>query len=55
MTDRGKLALLLGVIVAGLSPSFVDWEQSPEYRGQMLAWYSAAALLIAFGLWDGGR
>jgi hypothetical protein len=54
MTGRGKLALLAGIIVAGLSPSFVDWEQSPEYHRQMIAWYGAAAVLIIFGLWDGG-
>ncbi len=54
MTGRGKVALLAGVIVAGLSPSFVDWKQSPELRGQMIAYYGAAIALVVFGLWDGG-
>jgi hypothetical protein len=54
MTGRGKLALLAGIIIAGASPSFVDWEQSPEYRHQIIAWYGAATVLIVFGLWDGG-
>jgi hypothetical protein len=53
MTGRGKLALLAGVIVAGLSPSFIDWKQSPEDRSQMVAWYAAVAVLVVFGLWDG--
>lgn len=53
MTGRGKLALLAGILVAGASPSFVDWEQSPEYRRQIVVWYGAAVFLIAFGLWDG--
>ena len=54
MSNRGKLSLLAGIIVAGLSPSFVDWEQSPEYRWQIILWYGAATILIVFGLWDGG-
>lgn len=54
MTGRGKFSLLLGIIVCGLSPSFVDWQQSPEYRWEIIIWYGVAILLIVFGLWDGG-
>ena len=53
MTPRGRIALAAGILVAGLSPSFVDWQQSPEYRGQIVAWYGVALGLVAFGLWDG--
>jgi hypothetical protein len=53
MTPRGKVALLVGVLVAGLSPSFVDWQQSPEYRREILIWYGVAGSLVVFGLWDG--
>lgn len=52
MTGRGKIAILAGVIIGGLSPSFVDWQQSPEYRREIVIWYAIAASLVAFGLWD---
>lgn len=54
MTDLGKLSLMAGILIAGLSPSFIDWEQSPELRNQMYAWYIVVFILVAFGLWDGG-
>jgi uncharacterized membrane protein YdcZ (DUF606 family) len=47
------MAVVAGMIVMGLSPSFVDWQQSPELRPQMYAYYGVAILLVAFGLWDG--
>jgi hypothetical protein len=53
VTPRGRLALAAGIVVAGLSPSFVDWQQSPEYRGEIYLWYGAALALVLFGLWDG--
>lgn len=52
MTGR-KLAVVAGVLVAGLSPSWVDWQQSPEYRRTIVAWYAVAAALVVFGLWEG--
>ena len=45
---------MLGLLALGLSPSFVDWQQSPELRGQVIAYYGVGLALIAFGLWDGG-
>lgn len=54
MTNRGKIGLMIGVIILGLSPSFVDWQQSPELRYQVVSYYLVAISLIAFGLWDGG-
>jgi hypothetical protein len=53
MTPRGRLALAAGIVVAGLSPSFVDWQQSPEYRTEIVTWYGVALALVLFGLWDG--
>lgn len=44
---------MAGMIVMGLSPSFVDWQQSPELRPQMYMYYGVSILLIVFGLWDG--
>lgn len=54
MTDRGKLSMLFGLLVMGLSPSFIDWQQSPDKRGQIMLYYGGAILLITFGLWDEG-
>jgi hypothetical protein len=48
-----KLAALVGFVVLGLSPSFVDFEQSPEYRWQVFAYYGVAIALISWGLWGG--
>lgn len=44
----------IGFIVLGLSPSFVDWQQSPDLRTQIAAYYIVAVILIVFGL-DGWR
>lgn len=48
-----KILALLGFLALGLSPSFVDWEQSPEYHWQFVAYYGVALGLIAAGLWGG--
>ena len=48
-----KLLAMIGFVLLGLSPSFIDWEQSPEKRGQMVAFYGVALVLIYFGLFDG--
>lgn len=52
MTNRGKFAVMLGVIAMGLSPSFIDWQQSPDKHGQIMLYYGGVIMLIAFGLWD---
>jgi hypothetical protein len=54
MTGRGKVSLMIGLLVLGLSPSFVDWEQSPDKRWQIVLFYGVAFALIGGGLWDGG-
>jgi hypothetical protein len=50
--DHKKLAALAGFVVLGLSPSFVDWSQSPDDRLKMIAFYAVGLLLIYFGLMD---
>jgi hypothetical protein len=52
-TNGGKLSVMAGLIVLGLSPSFIDWQQSPDKRHQILGYYGVAIALIALGLWDG--
>ena len=45
-----KLIAILGFLALGLSPSFVDWQEAPERRPQMVLYYTVAIGLIAFGL-----
>ncbi len=44
---------LAGFVVLGLSPSFVDWQQSPSKRGQMIAFYAVGLTLIYLGIFRG--
>lgn len=47
----GKKALALaGFVIIGLSPSFVDWQQSPEQRPKIVAFYIIGLVLIYLGL-----
>lgn len=47
----GKQATgLAGFIVLGLSPSYIDWAQSPEKRKGMIAFYVVAVGLIYYGV-----
>lgn len=49
--DRRRLAAALaGFVILGLSPSFVDWQEAPERRGQIVAFYAAGLALIYVGL-----
>lgn len=52
MTSK-KAAALTGFVVLGLSPSFVDWNQSPEKRKEMVAFYIVGLSLIYFGILSG--
>lgn len=48
---NGKQATaLLGFVVLGMSPSFVDWQESPAKRPQMVAFYAVALALIYVGV-----
>jgi len=50
LTPGRKVAALAGFVLLGLSPSFMDWEQSPEKRGQFIAFYAAAGGLFWYGV-----
>lgn len=51
---NGKTAAgLAGFVVLGLSPSFVDWQQSPEHRREILLFYGVGLALIYFGVFAG--
>jgi hypothetical protein len=45
-----KALALAGFVVLGLSPSYVDWQQSPEKRPMMVGFYAVAIALIWFGV-----
>jgi len=45
-----KILAILGFLALALSPSFVDWQESPERRPQMVLYYAVALTLIVFGL-----
>lgn len=49
-SDLQKTAALGGFVGLLLSPSFVDWEQSPELRKQIAIYYSITLGLLYFGL-----
>lgn len=44
------MVALAGFVVLGLSPSFVDWQESPEKHKQMIAYYAIAIGLIGIGI-----
>lgn len=53
-----KLIAMIGFLALGLSPSFIDWEQSPELHNQIIIYYVVTILLIWFGMdgWiNGGK
>jgi hypothetical protein len=53
METKGKAVVAMaGFVILGLSPSFVDWEQEPEKRPQMIAFYGVALACIWFGLFN---
>jgi hypothetical protein len=45
-----KFIAIAGFLVLALSPSFIDFQQSPELRGQFFAYYGIGIFLIWFGL-----
>lgn len=42
-------SMFAGFVVLALSPSFLDWQQSPEKRAQIIGYYAVAALLFLNG------
>ena len=53
--NTSVLATLGGFLVLGLSPSFVDWQQSPTLQWQIVLFYGIALTLIYVGLFRGPR
>jgi len=41
---------MAGFFVLGLSPSFVDWQQSPDKRKQIVVFYTIGGVLFYKGL-----
>lgn len=50
MNGGKKASTLAGVVILGLSPSFVDWQEEPTKRTQMVLFYVVALALIYYGL-----
>lgn len=42
-------ASIAGFVILGLSPSFIDWQQSPERRREFLIYYGIAIGLLLYG------
>lgn len=48
---NGKQAAgIAGFVILGLSPSFIDWQESPGKRPTMVAFYAVAIVLIYLGV-----
>lgn len=47
-----QLTGLAGFVVLGLSPSFVDWQEEPTKRKQMVLFYAVAVALIYYGVFS---
>jgi hypothetical protein len=48
-----KVTALAGFIVLGLSPSFVDWQETPEKRKQIILFYAVGLAMVYYGLLEG--
>ena len=50
LTLNRKLVALGAFLLLGLSPSYVDWQQSPEKRPMMVGYYAVTGGMLWFGL-----
>jgi hypothetical protein len=48
-----KATALIGFIILGLSPSFVDWQQSPKERPRIVAFYAVGLACVYYGILKG--
>lgn len=47
------VSALVGFVVLGLSPSFIDWQQAPEKRKQIVGFYAVGLALVWYGALSG--
>jgi hypothetical protein len=47
-TDK-KVAATAAFLIMALSPSYMDWEQSPDKHGQIIGFYAVAIGLFWYG------
>jgi hypothetical protein len=50
LTTGRKIAALGGFVMLGLTPSFMDWQQSPDKHVQFVSFYVIAGGLFWYGL-----
>lgn len=50
MNTPKRMAAIIGFLIFGLSPSFVDWQESPDKRGRMIGFYVVGLSLVYYGL-----
>lgn len=50
LTPGRKIAALGGFVMLGLTPSFMDWQQSPDKHTQFITFYVVAGGLFWYGL-----
>lgn len=50
MSGERKVLAAAGFVVLGLSPSYVDWQQSPDKRKSIVIYYGVAIGLLWAGL-----
>ena len=53
MSGEKKIGAMIGFIVLGMSPSFLDWQQSPDKHKQVLIFYALGLGLVYYGLLSG--
>ena len=44
---------MVGFVVLGASPSFIDWMQAPDKHWEILLFYGVGLSLVYFGLLSG--
>lgn len=50
LAPQKKLAALTSFLFLGLSPDYVDWQQYPEKRKQIVLYYGVGLSLFYYGL-----
>jgi hypothetical protein len=53
MSAPKKAAALGSFLFLGLSPTYIDWQDKPQRRPQIVAYYGVALTLFWYGLLSG--